>query len=58
MIAVLASLGALVGAAALAVAIGARARRRRGPAPLSRILLAGSLGAMQRPRPHRRGAEP
>jgi hypothetical protein len=33
-------------------------RRRRGPAPLSRLLLAGSLGEMQRPRPLRRGVEP
>ena len=30
-------------------------RRRRGPEPLSRLLLAGSLRDMQRPRPYRRG---
>jgi hypothetical protein len=58
MIPVLASLGGLIGAVALLLLASALARRRRGPAPLSRILLAGSLGAMQRPRPYRQGAEP
>jgi hypothetical protein len=33
-------------------------RRRRGPEPLSRLLLAGSLRDMQRPRPYRHGMEP
>ncbi len=41
-----------------AVAVVALFRRRRGPEPLSRLLLAGSLRDMQRPRPYRRGAEP
>ncbi len=30
-------------------------RRRRGPEPLSRLLIAGSLRDMQHPRPSRRG---
>ena len=42
----------------VAIAIVAVLRRRRGPEPLSRLLIAGSLRDMQRPRPYRRGAEP
>ncbi len=50
----------LVGGSLLLLALAAVAlrRRRRGPEPLSRLLIAGSLRDMQRPRPHRRGAEP
>ena len=40
------------------LAIVALRRKRRGPEPLSRILIAGSLRDMQRPRPYRRGSEP
>lgn len=38
-----------------AVAVIALLRRRRGPEPLARLLIAGSLRDMQRPRPIRRG---
>ncbi len=44
--------GPLLVAAVAAIAL---LRRRRGPEPLSRLLIAGSLRDMQRPRPIRRG---
>ncbi len=37
------------------IAVVALLRRRRGPEPLARLLIAGSLRDMQRPRPYRRG---
>ncbi len=40
-----------------AVAVITLLRRRRGPEPLSRLLIAGSLRDMQRPRPIRRGEQ-
>ncbi len=47
----------LIGGPLLVAAVAAIAllRRRRGPEPLSRLLIAGSLRDMQRPRPYRRG---
>jgi hypothetical protein len=50
----------LIGGPLLVVAVAAMTlrRRRRGPEPLSRLLIAGSLRDMQRPRPYRHGAEP
>lgn len=47
----------LIGGPLLVAAVAAVAllRRRRGPEPLSRLLIAGSLRDMQRPRPYRRG---
>jgi hypothetical protein len=49
--------GALGLLAAMAFALAAMVRRRRGPAPLARLLLAGSLGDMQCAHPHRWEAE-
>jgi hypothetical protein len=50
----------LLGGPLLVIAVAALAllRRRRGPQPLSRMLIAGSLRDMQGPRPYRRPTRP
>lgn len=49
---------AVAGLALLVASLSMVLRQRRGPEPLSRLLLAGSLGEMQRPRRLHRGGEP